>query len=314
MTIIDLHSMKEAAAPSASILCLGNFDGVHRGHLTLIHTVREIKETMTKQGKSVSGGICFFRCPPQAYITSSFPPQLTTYQQKLELFSQEGLDYAFVVDFPEIGEYSPHDFVQKILVEQFHCVFAVCGFNFRFGKNASGNASILSDLMGGNVKIIPPFIIDDQAVSSTAIRTLAERGEVNKIPELLGRPISLTATVLHGKALGHTIGIPTINQCFSENIAIPRNGIYISATVIDGKRFPSVSNIGTRPSVNDGSHINCETHILDYDGDLYGKTITVEFLKRLRDEITFDSLDALRNQIQQDILQTKKFYKEAYFL
>ena len=314
MTIIDLHSMKEAAAPSASVLCLGNFDGVHRGHLALIQSVKKTKETMTRQNKDVSSGICFFRCPPHAFFSPSIPPQLTTYEQKLSLFAEAGLDYAFVIDFEEIGEFSPKEFVEKILKDQFHCVFAICGFNFRFGKGAQGNPTILKDLMNGQAEVIPPVNVENQVVSSTSIRALIESGEVNKIPDLLGRPFSIAAVVIHGKALGRTIGVPTINQTIPENIAVPKHGIYISAAIIDGKRHASVSNIGIRPSINDGSHINCETHILNFEGDLYGKVVKVEFYKRLRGEKKFDTIDALQAQIQQDILKTQEFYKEAYFL
>ena len=314
MTIIDLHSMKEAAAPSASVLCLGNFDGVHLGHLALIQAVKETKETMTQQNKDVSSGICFFRCSPHTFISSSSPSLLTTYEQKLSLFAEAGLDYAFVVDFEEIGEFSPKEFIEKILKDQFHCVFVICGFNFRFGKGALGNPTILKDLMNGQAEVVPPVIAEDQVVSSTSIRALIENGEVNKIPNLLGRPFSIEAVVLHGKALGRTIGVPTINQTFPENIAVPKHGIYISAATIDGKRYAAVSNIGIRPSINDGSHINCETHILNFNGDLYGKLVKVEFYMRLRGEIKFDTIDALKAQIQQDILKTQEFYKEAYFL
>ena len=314
MTIIDLHSMKEAAAPSASVLCLGNFDGVHLGHLALIQAVKETKETMTQQNKDVSSGICFFRCSPHTFISSSSPSLLTTYEQKLSLFAEAGLDYAFVVDFEEIGEFSPKEFIEKILKDQFHCVFVICGFNFRFGKGAQGNPIILKDLMNGQAKVVPPVIAEDQVISSTSIRALIENGEVNKIPNLLGRPFSIEAVVLHGKALGRTIGVPTINQTFPENIAVPKYGIYISVANIDGKRYAAVSNIGIRPSINDGSHINCETHILNFNGDLYGKLVKVEFYKRLRGEIKFDTIDALKAQIQQDILKTQEFYKEAYFL
>lgn len=311
MTIIHLKTMREVLPPPFSVVCLGNFDGVHVGHMALIREAVRQKSALEKAYDGIASGACFFRTPPSDYILSTPIPQLTTFEQKLKLFAECSLDYAFVIDFCEIGGLSPEDFVSKVLKQELHCVFAVCGFNFHFGKNAAGNADILGTLMNGALSVIDPIHVDGNIVSSSAIRQMVSEGNLHLIPPLLGRPYCIEAEVLHGKALGRTIGIPTINQYFPGNLAIPKLGIYITQTTINGIDFPSVTNVGIRPSVDDGTRVNCETHILDFAGDLYGQQAKVQFIKRLRDEIRFESIDALKEQIRQDIAATQAYYKEA---
>lgn len=311
MTIIDLKTKREVLPPPASVLCLGNFDGIHVGHMALINEANKQKKALLGRLDGAASGACFFRTPPSDYILDTPIPQLTSFDQKLRIFGECGLDLAFVLDFEEVGILSPSEFVTDILKSTCHCEFAVCGFNFHFGKNAAGSANMLKELMGGAVSIMSPVQVEGVVASSSTVRKRIAAGDMHQIPTILGRPYSIEAEVLHGKALGRTIGIPTINQYFPGNLAIPKLGIYITKTVVNGEAYPSVTNVGTRPSVNDGTRVNCETHILGFEGDLYGQTVTVQFLKRLRDEMRFESIDALKAQIQQDILQTQEYYKEA---
>lgn len=311
MTIIDLKTMREASSPPASVVCIGNFDGVHIGHTALAEETIAKKLQLSNRYEGLASAACFFKIPPTDFFRHPPIPRLTTFEEKLSLFSALGLDYAFVIDFEEVGSLSAEAFVNAILKETFHCVFAVCGFNFHFGKNASGDAAHLKSLMNGQASVIASVQADGSTVSSSEIRGMISRGEMEKIPAFLGRPYAITAEVLHGKALGRTLGTPTINQCFPENLAIPKRGIYVTRSVINGKTFPSVTNVGLRPSVNDGDKINCETHILDFQGDLYEKTVTVQFLKYLRGEIKFENTEALSAQIQKDIQNTKAYYEEA---
>ena len=311
MTVIHLKTMREASPPPFSVVCLGNFDGVHMGHMALIREAVRQKSTLGKAYDGIASGACFFRTPPSDYILTVPIPQLTTFKQKLKLFAECGLDYAFVMDFEDIGSLSPTEFVETVLKDTCQCVFAVCGFNFHFGKNAAGNADILRTLMDGALSVIEPIRVDGNIVSSSAIRQRISEGNMHLIPPLLGRPYCVETEVLHGKALGRTIGIPTINQYFPGNLAIPKLGIYITKATINGIDFPSVTNVGIRPSVDDGTQVNCETHILDFAGDLYGQQAKVQFIKRLRDEIRFESIDALREQIRRDIAATHAYYKEA---
>ncbi len=308
MTIIDLKTMREICPPPASVLCLGNFDGVHIGHAALIRETVARCDNLRKIQPDIVSGACFFRTPPADFFSQSPTPQLITVKQKLALFSEMGLDIAVIIDFESVGNLSPESFVKQILQKQINCKYAVCGFNYTFGRHAAGNASTLFTLFGGEVTVVRAVESTFGIVSSSSIRKMIAEGQVHLVHKLLGRPFSLNAEVCHGKALGRTIGVPTVNQFFPDNLMIPKPGIYITQTVFNHKRFPSVSNVGVRPSVEVGAKINCETHILDFDGDLYGQSVEVLFCKRLRDEFHFDSLEALQDQIQHDIQQTRKYH------
>lgn len=310
MTVIDLHSFKPAEVPSKTLLCLGNFDGVHIGHRALIaETVKRTKEFRALLPE-VKSGVFFFRRAPHEIITGEKLLHLASFDEKLSFFSELGLDIAFVYDYEEIGKFSPEAFVSDILKKECGCIFAVCGYDFRFGYKAEGDAERLSLLMNGNTYTVSEVSLDGERVSSSNIRRFIADGNIEGANAMLGRPYLLNAEVLHGKKLGRSLGIPTINQKFPPDFAIPKKGIYISQVTVNGATFPSVSNIGVRPSVEDGASINCETYILGFSGDLYGKKITVEFLKRLRDEIKFDSVAALKAQINKDIEKTKEYFNK----
>ncbi len=311
MTIIDLRTMRESAPPPFSVVCLGNFDGIHVGHETLVNVTKEKANELSSQFPGIASGACFFKKAPSDYFPTAKVPHLMTFEQKLSHFFKLGLDYAFVTDFEEIRNESPETFVRKTLQEEINCVFAVCGFNFHYGKGASGDADSLMQAMNGSATTVAPVCMDDLLVSSSSIRAAISIGDMARVALLLGRPYCIETEVLHGKALGRTLGIPTVNQLFPEELAIPKHGIYITQTYVDGKAYPSVTNVGIRPSVDDGVQINCETHILDFNREIYGQKVKVEFLKNLRAEIHFTNLEALRDQIQKDIQATKAYFKEA---
>lgn len=300
--------MKEAPPPAYSVLCLGNFDGVHIGHRALIMETSRQKERLCCY-HGIAGGAWLFEVPPSFSLTESGAPQLTSLNEKLVLFASLGLDYAFLANFDKLRDLEPAEFVEEILKKQCRCVYTVCGFNFRFAKHAMADATVLQKLMDGNATILDCIMQDGKPVSSSAIRALLANSELPKANKMLGRPYSLTAPVLHGKALGKTIGIPTVNQMFDTHTMRPEGGIYVSRTWVGGTAFPSVSNIGTRPSFDDGDFINCETHIIGYDGDLYGTEVTVEFFERLRSEIRFPNTEALRAQLREDIANAINFFE-----
>ena len=305
--IIDLKTMKEAPPPTYSVLCLGNFDGVHIGHRALIMETSRQKERLCCY-HGIASGAWLFMVPPSFSLTENGTPQLTTLNEKLALFASLGLDYAFLADFDKLRDLEPSEFVNEILKKQCRCIYTVCGFNFRFAKLAMADATVLQKLMDGNAKILDCVTEDGAPVSSSAIRALLACGEIAKATKMLGRPYSLTAPVLHGKALGKTIGIPTVNQTFDAHTMRPMGGVYVSRTWVGGTSFPSVSNIGTRPTFDDGNSVNCETHIIGYDGDLYGTEVTVEFFERLRDEKRFPNTDTLRAQLKKDVADAINFF------
>ncbi len=307
--IIDLKTMTEAAAPTYSALCLGNFDGVHIGHRALVKATVQAKERFASSFVGLKSGAWLFATPPSFALNKKAPPQLMTLKEKLSCFATLGLDYAFLADFSELKDLSPSDFVENILKQECHCVYTVCGFDFRFAKKASGDADALMTLMEGMGEIVDCVSLDGETVSSSTIRLLLSEGNVEQANRMLGAPFTLTAEVLHGKALGKNLGVPTVNQRFAKGAIRPADGVYISRTLVGGIPFPSVSNIGTRPTFADGDTVNCETHILGYEGNLYGKELTVEFLKHLRGEIAFSSVELLKNQLQKDIEVTAEHFK-----
>ncbi|MBO5305926.1 MAG: riboflavin biosynthesis protein RibF [Clostridia bacterium] len=308
--IVNLKTMKEALPPPFSVLCLGNFDGVHLGHRALAAETLQQKQTLDAEFQGIVSGAWLFDPPPTPYLFGERAPRLSATEEKLEHFARIGLDYAFLADFSELCRLTPTDFVKNILVGECHAVHIVCGYNFHFAKDASGNTETLSQLMDGHVSVMPCITLDGKPISSSAIRTLLAEGKIEQASAMLGYPFALSAKVLHGKALGKTIGIPTVNQCFPLHAARLSDGIYVSRTWVDGISYPSVSNIGHRPTFDDGEQINCETHVIGFDGNLYGKRITVEFFKRLRGEIRFSSIEALQAQIQADIAATKQYFEE----
>lgn len=309
MTVIDLHNLKECDPPHCTVLCLGNFDGVHKGHRALIQETVKLKNQLSSRYPDIKSGAWFFERAPLEVISGSTVPMLSDLDRKLRIFSSLGLDFAFICSFEDIGGLSPEAFVADILKKDCGCIFAVCGYNFRFGKNAAGSPDTLNDLMEGNSLTVNEISYNGKAVSSSLIRNYIAEGCIEEANALLQRNYSFSAEVIYGKQLGRTLGIPTINQLLPKGLAAPQNGIYISYAVINGKRYKSVTNFGCRPSVNDGSFINCETHIIDFNGDLYGQVVEIEFIKIIRREKKFDSVDALKEQILNDILEAKEYFK-----
>lgn len=301
---ISLSTMTEVSSPAATLLCLGNFDGVHLAHRALLKNATKLRSRLSAD---TACGVFCFSAPTADYLMPTPPPHLCTLEQKLALFRECGMDYAFVADFPSVRNLSPSDFIQRILKDQCNCVGAVCGFNFKFGKNGSGTANFLRDHLGFPVEIRDAITLGEEPVSSTRIRRLLLEGKVKDAKELLCRPYSFSAPVIHGKHLGHQLGAPTVNQNIPSEMLIPAFGVYITDCEIDGRHFRGVTNVGVRPTVETDAHVNCETYLLDFEGDLYEKTVTVAFLDRIRPEKQFASKEELQEQIHKDI-QTAKNY------
>ena len=300
--------MREVEPPAFSVLCLGNFDGVHIGHRALVAETLRQKELLSSAFNGIQSGAWLFSEPPTRSLFPTAIPQLTSTEEKLQQFAALGLDYAFLADFSQLRNCEAADFVERVLKKACHCVYTVCGFNFRFSKNAMADAAMLVRLMGGLGTVLDCVMLDGNPVSSSAIRSLLSEGNIETANRMLGHPFSHTALVHHGKAIGQTIGIPTVNQFFQKQAVRPKEGIYVSRTWIDDTPYSSVSNIGSRPTFDDGNTINCETHIIGYNGDLYGTRLTVEFHKRLRDEKRFPSLQALTRQLKIDISQATAYF------
>lgn len=306
MKQIDLATGKEAILlPEDTVSCaIGNFDGVHLGHKALI-SLAASRQNTTKSA------VWTFAEPSSRFLNGRLG-LLSTMEERLSLFRELGIDIVFIEEFERVRDMEADIFAEEVLYRRCHVRAAVCGFNFRYGKNAAGTAETLSEAfraLGASVTVIPPYQIGGVTVSSSEIRAALAAGDVETAAAMLGRPYSLTGEVIAGKKLGHLLGFPTANQRFPEARVVPRFGVYAVRAVIDGHAYPGVANVGVRPTVENTENVNCETHLLRFDGDLYGKTIRVEFCRFLRPEKKFESPEALREAVMHNIEETAEYFR-----
>ena len=226
-----------------------------------------------------------------------------------------GIDDVIMVPFnKEMMTTSWEDFITEILIKRYHAVHLVAGHDHRFGHKNQGTPELLKSKcaeLGLGCDIIPEVTVGGITVSSTYIRTLIESGQMERAADFLGHRHCLTRTVTHGCRFGRTIGIPTVNLTPPDHVLLPERGVYVTRVFLpDGASVPGVTNIGTRPTVSDGNAVSVETFLLDFDGDLYDKTIRVEFCRRLRPERKFASPQELKAEIQHNIQQTQDYFME----
>lgn len=293
------------------VIALGFFDGVHLGHGALL---RRAAEEAKKRG--CESAVFTFDRPPKEVITGIPCPLINSPEDRAELVRRlYGIDEMIMVPFDDEMRTTPWDrFVTDILVGRYGAVHLVAGHDHHFGHRNQGSPELLKEKcaeLGLGCDIIPAVTLDGVTISSTHIRKLLEEGDVETARAFLGHPHVLTQTVGHGRQLGRTIGIPTANLVAPPHVLLPRRGVYAAKiTLPDGRAFGGVTNVGVRPTVNNGQDVTVEPWILDFDGDLYGQAIRVEFFRRLRDERKFESLDALRSQIETDAVKTREAYPE----
>ncbi len=290
--------------PVPCVLCLGNFDGVHTAHAMLAAGAAELAAEIG----AVPGAFCFTR-PSGDYLNPTPPPHLASTHGRLVHLFRAGAQMALLASFPAMRDLTPEEFIA--FLEQNGCVGVVCGYDFRFGKRAAGTAQTLLEHFGAQrTRIIPAQTINGKRIASSAIRELLVRGEVQEAASMLGRPWTLDAKVYHGKHLGRSWGFPTANQYFPEKGVVPAHGVYAVLCEIDGKTYQGVANVGLRPTVEGGrARVNCETHVFDFDGDLYGKMLHTAFCAYLRPERKFADADALRAAIANDAEKARRYLK-----
>ena len=293
------------------VIALGFFDGVHLGHGALL---RRAAEEAKKRG--CESAVFTFDRPPKEVITGIPCPLINSPEDRAELVKRlYGIDEMIMVPFDDEMRTTPWDrFVTDILVERYGAVHLVAGHDHHFGHRNQGSPELLKEKcaeLGLGCNIIPAVTLNGVTVSSTHIRKLLEEGDVETARAFLGHPHVLTQTVGHGRQLGRTIGIPTANLVAPPHVLLPKRGVYAAKiTLPDGRAFGGVTNVGVRPTVNRGQDVTVEPWILDFDGDLYGQAIRVEFYRRLRDERKFESLEALKAQIETDAGRTREAYPE----
>jgi riboflavin kinase/FMN adenylyltransferase len=299
MDVIHFPDDQRPARWTQPVLALGNFDGVHRGHRKILDRVRRV----AGERGATSVVMTFDPHPPRVVRPDKAPPLLMTTGQRLEAIAAAGLHGAAIVRFThEMSRWDPETFVQRVLVDWLRVADVWVGANFLFGHDRTGNFSLLRVLgsrYGFKAEKIDPVRYKDFVVSSTRIRRLIGEGRVDEAGALLGHQYFIDGTVVEGDRRGRTIGFPTANLC-TDNELLPPYGVYATTATIDGVVRPSATNVGVRPTVDSSGRATIETHVFDFDRDLYGKSIRLGFVLRLRDERAFDSLDALRTQIGVD--------------
>jgi riboflavin kinase/FMN adenylyltransferase len=292
-------------------MALGSFDGVHFAHRKLIEEAIALK---ARVGSDLVGAWCFSDLPANSF-TEERVPLICPLKDRIRYLLAIGIDFVAIGDFEDFRTLSAEDFINTVLKDKLHCTGTVCGFNHRFGCNGTGSPEMLEDSFEeGHTSVISEVKYFNYTVSSSNIRECIKNGDMTMARFLLGRHFRLIAPVVNGKRLGRKLGFPTANQYFPKGCIVPKYGIYATVCRLDdGKLYIGVSNVGIRPTIVDGtdSHVaNCETYIHNFQGNLYERTLSVAFSHYLRPEMKFDSVEALREQIQKDHRDAVNYYSE----
>lgn len=285
-------------------VAMGYFDGIHIGHRAVIGGAVD-----WARAHGASPALFTFRLPPDSRMKGA---RLIAAPDKLRLIGQLGVEHYLEPEFEAIKGQTPEQFVRSI-VESCQARALLCGENFTFGARAAGDPQLLRQLcapLGVEVIVVPMAGFEGKPVSSTRIRTALEGGDIPAANAMLGMPYAIRFQVQHGRGLGHTLGVPTINQLYPAGFQMPRFGIYITRTNIGGVWYPSATGLGTRPTVNDDpSSVTCETFIPGYAGDLYGAEPVVEFHAYLSPSKRFDTLDELRACIRYAARRAEEYFE-----
>lgn len=288
------------------VATIGSFDGLHLGHQEIIK-----KTVAAAQQKNEPSLVITFDQHPRAFLRPHEPlGLLTTLDEKVKLIEQFAVDYLLILRFAQIAKLTAEQFCSYILHQQAKVCQLFVGENFRFGSQAKGTTSTLVNCglkLGFTVEVVPLKRIDDNSVSSSLIRELLKKGEVEKVKSLLGRYPQLSGKVVEGDKRGKLLGFPTANIQAKSQLCLPKAGIYIGYTIVNEKKHPSVINCGFKPTF--GRHpFQCETHIFNFNQNLYGQEITVQFLKFIRTEQKFSAVEKLVEQIKKDVEAAKAFF------
>lgn len=303
------HSLDSFQKLEYGVVTSGTFDGVHLGHKKILSRLREISEQ--SGGETVV--LTFWPHPRMVVSEDSQDLQLlSTIDEKIELFSQLGIHHLLIVPFTRaFSELSCHEYIKEILVEKIGTKKLVIGYDHRFGRNREGSFEFLQEncaSYGFEVEEIPREDIEDMAISSSRIRKALITGHIGEANGLLGRPYTLSGTVVKGKQLGRTIGFPTANVHLHESYKlIPMNGVYVIQATYNGEKFKGMLNIGVRPTV-DGTMRTIEANLFDFDKEIYGEDLKLELLHYLRPEQKFESLDMLVRQINFDKEKSRAYF------
>ncbi|MBW2138308.1 MAG: bifunctional riboflavin kinase/FAD synthetase [Deltaproteobacteria bacterium] len=292
------------------VLTIGNFDGVHKGHLELFRKTRERAQAL--KGQSIV--MTFEPHPVRVMKPGNGPPLITPTQQKLELIGEAGIDVILCTPFTrEFASISAPDFVEKILVGKMGIKEIVVGYDYTFGYDRKGDIALLRELgdkLGFTVHVVAPVYVDNKLVSSTSIRKLVQEGRIAEAEVFLGRHYQVSGTVIKGAGRGgRLLGFPTANLRLIDEL-IPKKGVYAVTVLLEEGTYDGVTNIGYNPTFGGDNPLSVETHLLGFSGDLLGKTIRINFIHRLRDEMPFESVEDLAQQIARDVEDAREVLKD----
>ena len=290
------------------VLALGCFDGVHIGHRAVISKARAIADT-----EGLSLAIFTFEQPPRNFFAPNSVPVISTTEDKLDILSSLGVDTAICLPFDKnILSMPAESFIDEIVFGKLDARHVVCGYNYSFGKGAVGTPSLIEQKCkqtGRALTVVAEQRYGDVSVSSSLIRRLIGEGDVHTANKYLCRPYSISSVVVDGQHLARTLGFPTVNTIPQKGLLLPKSGVYVTRVSFCGTHRYGITNVGIRPTV--GTNILCaETHIFDFEGNLYGKSVKVEFLHFLRSETQFDSVQAMAAQIHKDIDRARAYVEK----
>jgi len=297
LRIIDFHEEKFNTAPWC--IALGSFDGVHLGHRRLI----ELLKSEAKQFGTGSMVYTFHTHPRKLLTPDKHIYLITDNEKRAEIIEDLGVDMLYLEDFNSIRDMSAEAFVRDILVERFGVKSVVVGYNYRFGIKGEGNPDILKQLgekYGFRVNVVGAVEVNGHTVSSSLIRHIIRSGDVEKVADYLGREFSVHGKVIYGKQNGEVMGIKTANIYVEKDITLPKKGVYFTTTLLHGKTYKSITNIGFNPTFS-GESLSVETHLIDFSDNIYGEEIEIFFQQHRRDEIRFETMEELVQQIRSDI-------------
>ncbi len=292
----------------SSCVTIGVFDGVHLGHRSIIS--RCVREAQKRDSASV---VLTFENSPRAIVKGQTPCFLTDRQKKLELLEDLGVEFTIVLKFDrKFASLEPENFCSQILKRDLNCVAVCVGENFHFGRGGKGNTDLLKkegERNGFDVIVVPLLSSDGNIVSSTLVREMIMKGKTKEAANILGRPYSMIGKVIKGHARGKKLGFPTANIGLERHFCIPKDGVYAGITIRKGRRIPCAINVGTNPTFGD-EELSVEVYLLDFDENIYGETLEVEFHSRLRDEISFLSERELIEQMEKDAKRAREMLME----
>ncbi len=284
-----------------AVVTVGSFDGLHLGHIKILNKVNELARA--SNGSSV---VVTFEPHPRIVLSQNYDMKvLAPLNEKKVIFEKEGIDLLVVINFTkEFSQMTSDEFISKFIVQKINASHMVIGHDHKFGKDRLGDEQKLRDvgrLNNFDVTAVAPENLNDEIISSTKVRRALIEGDVEKANRMLGRKYSISGEIVFGAQRGRVLGFPTANiKLFEEKKALPANGVYVVDCFLDDKKYYGIMNIGYRPTFENKHELVLETHILNFNSDIYGRTLKIEFLKRLRDEKKFESRDALIHQIEYD--------------